>query len=574
MSLKITPKITDRLPEITTSFQPLFIKQDKYPKDVFQKDFPYIAQEKQNILYKFANIKEAFSRPFANFYIDILNLFPLQKLTNIYPTTKLRDFSGVNRFSPEEAAKILHLNNEEISFLKPFARKKNFNGIFGFSFGDLMKINKYDKTEKMRLMNLSNTRLEFSSMNMLVKDKNVDTACFASAVRRINDDFAENIDNMSVFKINGEYVIKFSTKTPFKSYIVPYVKPVTASKMTESRFQSIQKINEKIDEINELNKEVNKHNVEVLTTDEGKLKNYRFSLPPNLIKNEWEAGRLEKEDISMFFTDAAGLVSKEDFEYFAKQGFTLTPFDTEEIIAARKYTLNHDELKTNSAYYKAKEPEILAKELNKLENIDSGRKIIVVDGLPGAGKSTALQKFLKNQKETYYTTDVDTIREYFPEYYQGGIGSDLVHLPASNILKKIILPKALSEGKNIVFQMTGNFEKLDKVLRETHKNGYSINYINIQIPTNIAILQANNRHKTNGRFMDPYIILSKARMNSGEKGVMAKILSYNPYIKNSYNYDSGILTKIEEGVDKQYYNLNEKKGLLERFIAIFKRSEN
>lgn len=213
MSLKITPKITDHLPEITTSFQPLFIKQDKYPKDVFQKDFPYIAQEKQNILYKFANIKEAFSRPFANFYIDILNLFPLQKLTNIYPTTKLRDFSGVNRFSPEEAAKILHLNNEEISFLKPFARKKNFNGIFGFSFGDLMKINKYDKTERMRLMNLSNTRLEFSSMNMLVKDKNVDTACFASAVRRINDDFAENIDNMSVFKINGEYVIKISKKS-------------------------------------------------------------------------------------------------------------------------------------------------------------------------------------------------------------------------------------------------------------------------------------------------------------------------------------------------------------------------
>ena len=74
--------------------------------------------------------------------------------------------------------------------------------------------------------------------------------------------------------------------------------------------------------------------------------------------------------------------------------------------------------------------------------------------------------------------------------------------------------------------------------------------------------------------MDPYIILSKARMNSGEKGVMAKILSYNPYIKNSYNYDSGILTKIEEGVDKQYYNLNEKKRLLERFVTIFKRSEN
>lgn len=573
MSLKITPKITDRLPEITTSFQPLFIKQRKYSKDVFQKDFPYIAHEKQNILYKFANIKEAFSRPFANFYIDILNTFSLQKLTNIYSTTKLRDFSGLNRFSPEEVIEILHLKNEEISFLKPFAHKKKFNGMFGFSFGDLLKINKYDKTEKMRLMDLSNTRLDFKSTDMIVKDKNVDTAYFASAVRKISDDFAENIDNMSVFKINGEYVIKFSTKTPFKSYIVPYVKPSSASKMTESRFQSIQKINEKIDEIKGLNIDVNKHNVEVLTTDKGRLKNYRFSLPPNLIKKEWEAGRLEKEDISMLFTDAAGIVSKEDFEYFAKQGFTLTPFDTEEIIAARKYTFNHDELKTNSPYYKAKEPEILAKEFKKLENIDSGRKIIVVDGLPGAGKSTALQKFLKHQKETYYTTDVDEIREYFPEYYQGGIGSDLVHLPASNILKKIILPKALAEGKNIVFQTTGNFEKLDKVLRETYKNGYSIDYVNIQIPTNIAILQANNRHKTNGRFMDPYIILSKAKMNSGEKGFMAKILSYNPYIKNSYNYDAGILTKIEEGIEGQDYNLDEKRGLLERFVDIFKRRE-
>ena len=69
--------------------------------------------------------------------------------------------------------------------------------------------------------------------------------------------------------------------------------------------------------------------------------------------------------------------------------------------------------------------------------------------------------------------------------------------------------------------------------------------------------------------MDPYIILSKARMNSGEKGFMAKILSYNPYIKNSYNYDSGILTKIEEGVDSQYCNLNEKQGLLDRLLAIF-----
>lgn len=569
MGLKITPKITDRMPEITTSFQPLFIKQDRYPKDVFQKDFPYIAQEKQNILYKFASIREALNRPFADFHIDILNIFPLQKLINIYPTTKLRDFSGLNRFSPEEVIEILHLKNEEISFLKPFARKKKFNGMFGFSLGDLLKINKYDKTEKMRLMDLSNTRLDFKSTDMIVKDKTVDTAYFASAVRKISDDFAENIDNMSVFKINEEYVIKFSTKTPFKSYIVPYVKPSTASKMTESRFKSIQKINEKIDEIKSLNIEVNKHNAEVLTTDKGKLKNYRFSLPSNLIKNEWETGRLEKEDISMLFTDAAGIVSKEDFEYFAKRGFALTPFDTEEIITARKYTFNHDELKTNSAYYKAKEPEILAKEFKKLENIDSGRKIIVVDGLPGAGKSTALQKILKHQKETYYTPDVDAIREYFPEYYQGGIGSGLVHLPASNILKKKILPKALVEGKNIVFQMTGNFEKLDKVLRESHKNGYSIDYINIQTPTNIAISQSNNRHKTNGRFMDPYIILSKARMNSGEKGFMAKILSYNSYIKNSYNYDSGILAKIEEGVDSQYCNLNEKQGLLDRLLAIF-----
>ena len=572
MNIKISPQITQHYPEIITPFQPLFIKTSKYTKDMFLKDFPNISPEKTGILYKFASIKELLeSRPFAGFHVDILNMFSLQKLKNIYPVAKLKDYSGLSRFSPEELISVLNLKNEEINFIKPFARKKKYNGIFAFTPSELLKISKIDKVEKSRFMDLSNTNLDFKSMNLLVKDKNINTADFASAVRKIQDDFAENIANMGIAKVENKYFVKFFTKTPFKTHIVPYKPTNSGTKMTDKRFFAIQKINEKIDEIKELNIKVNKHNSEVLIKNKGKLKNYTFSLPPNLIINEWKAGNLDKEDISMFFTEAAGLVSREDFTYFGERGFRLTPFDNEKIINDRKYTLSHRALSKNSHYYKEKESEILSKMFKKLDKIDANLKFIIVDGFSGSGKTTAINDFLKGKNETYFSADSDEVKAEFEEYYKGGIGANLVHSVAGKLFKEKIIPKALQDGKNIIFQTTCTFESLNKIIQKVRKNGYSIDYINVNTPLQTSILRSNNRHKTNGRYMDPYLILSRARENNSAKENMAKVLSYYSSIDNSYNYQSGILTKIENGVDGAHFDLSEKKSFLDKFVDYFRQ---
>lgn len=572
MNLKIPPVKTNYYPDIITPFQPVFIKDIKYPKKSFQKRFSYVPDEKKGILYRYANIKEStYSFLFTDLNLDILNLFSPKKLKSLYSLVKMKDFLQTSRFSPEELFVFLKLKNEDINFLKPFARQKKYDGMFNYSVPELFAINRHSDEEKLRFMDLLQTHLDYKTMDTIVNDKTIDAADFSSAVRDIQQKHAENIAYISAFKSPEGYKIKITTKEPFTTYTYPYESGNSAIKMTEKRFLTLGKIKEEIDKITELNKLVNKHNFEVINKKIGKIKNYSFSLPPNLIKNEWEKGNLVKEDIQDLFTEAAGIVSNEDFKYFASREFKLTPFDNDETIKARKYNITHKELDLNSDYYKEKEVEIINREFQKLEKADSGKNLLIVDGFPGSGKTTAYRNFIKNSDEEYYITDVDDLRMDFSELYNGGIGSGLVHKAVSNLYKNKIIPEALAKNKNIVYQMCGSYENLNDVLQKARKNGYTINYININTNSSASIINSNNRQKTNGRFMDPYIILSFAKVNAGAKQYMAKIISYSPLIDNSYNYKSGILSRIENGNEVENIKLNTKsENYFSKLINYFK----
>lgn len=559
MKIPTIYKQTDYYPDIVNSFQPLFIKTSKYTKDVFQKEFPYVAPEKENILLKFANIKEALDSPFANFNINLLNTFPLKKLVNIYQITKLKDFSSLNRFSPPELERVLQLSNEDITFIKPFARQKGYNGMFNFSTNNLLEISKYNETDKSRLMDLYNTRLNSKIVQTLVKDPTINTQDFAGAIGKLQKEYAKNIDNINIIKTPDNYLIRLTTKEPFKTHTFAYKAGENiVTKMTPKRFEAIEKINSEIDKINELNSLVNQHNYKVINTCNGRIKSYQFNLPPNIIRNEWEAGKLAKEDVTNFFTDAAGIISNEDFKYFAQHEFALTPFDNKAIITARKFGVTHENLSINSDYYKNKEIEILQKEFPKLDKAAADRKLLILDGLPGSGKSTAFRNFVKDK--SFYATDNDDIKAYFSEYYQNGVGAQTVHKAARNVYKHKILPKALEEGKNIVYQTCGDYESLNRFMQKAHKNGYTIDYINVNTNISKSIKQAMHRHETAGRFMDPYIILAMARRNQNAKQYMAKIISFNPNISNAYNYKSETLTKIEEGIETNYVTYKQNNN--------------
>ena len=567
MKVPVIYKPTDYYPEIITQFQPLFIKTQKYTKDIFQKEFPYIAPEKENILLQFANIKESLKNPFANSNINILNTFSLKKLVNIYPITKLKDYSGLNRFSPTDLERILQLSNDDITFIKPFARQKGYNGLFNFSTGNLLEISKYNETDKARLMDLYSTRLNFKAIQTLIKDSSLDTQDFAGAIQKLQNEYPKNVDNINIVQTPDNYLIQLTTKEPFKTHTSAYkAGENTSTKMTPKRFEAIENINSEIDKINELNSLVNKHNYKVINTDNGRIKSYQFYLAPNIIRNEWEAGKLAKEDVTNFFTEASGIISNEDFKYFAEREFKLTPFDNKAVTTARKYGITHNNLSTNSDYYKKKEAEIIEKEFSKLDKVASDKKLLILDGLPGSGKSTAFKDFVKD--ESFYATDNDDIKAYFSEYYKNGIGAVTVHKVARNVYKHKILPKALQEGKNIVYQTCGDYESLNRFIQTAHKNGYKIDYVNVNTDIPNSIKRAIHRQEINGIFMDPYIILSMARRNQNAKQYMAKIISYNPYISNSYNYKSGILTKIEDGMETKEFNIRQNN---DSFVSKIKK---
>lgn len=567
MKVPVIYKPTDYYPEIITQFQPLFIKTQKYTKDIFQKEFPYIAPEKENILLQFANIKESLKNPFANSNINILNTFSLKKLVNIYPITKLKDFSGLNRFSPTDLERILQLSNDDITFIKPFARQKGYNGLFNFSTGNLIEISKYNETDKARLMDLYGTRLNFKAIQTLIKDSSLDTQDFAGAIQKLQNEYPKNIDNINIVQTPNNYLIRLTTKEPFKTHTFAYkAGENTSTKMTPKRFEAIENINSEIDKINELNSLVNKHNYKVINTGNGRIKSYQFNLAPNIIRNEWEAGKLAKEDVTNFFTEASGIISNEDFKYFAEREFKLTPFDNKVVTTARKYGITHNSLSTNSDYYKKKEAEIIEKEFPKLDKVASDRKLLILDGLPGSGKSTAFKNFVKD--ESFYDTDTDDIKAYFSEIYQNGIGAQAVHNASKKVYKHKILPKALKEGKNIVYQTCGRYESLNRFMQKAHQNGYKIDYINVTTDIPNSIKRAIHRQEINGRFMDPYIILATARRNQNAKQYMAKIISYNPYISNSYNYKSGILTKIEDGMETKEFNIKQNN---DSFVSKIKK---
>ena len=68
--------------------------------------------------------------------------------------------------------------------------------------------------------------------------------------------------------------------------------------------------------------------------------------------------------------------------------------------------------------------------------------------------------------------------------------------------------------------------------------------------------------ETDGRFMDPCVIIDIAKKNSNAKGYMAEIISYSPYIHKSYKCHNYELLEVKQGEIKKSYNLNKPNWLL------------
>lgn len=141
-------------------------------------------------------------------------------------------------------------------------------------------------------------------------------------------------------------------------------------------------------------------------------------------------------------------------------------------------------------------------------DVEKGRNICIVIGLPAAGKSTSFANPLA-KKFKARLCDSDTIKKVLPEF-NNGYGGNLVH-EESTMLNEEILNRSIEQGDNIVYPILGyKPEKLENMFKMLRDKGYKINLCLKDMPANIAKGRLLGRFLSKGRYL-PIECITKAQ---------------------------------------------------------------
>lgn len=137
---------------------------------------------------------------------------------------------------------------------------------------------------------------------------------------------------------------------------------------------------------------------------------------------------------------------------------------------------------------------------------DRGRRLDIVMGYPGSGKSSILVEQLKN----YFTSlliDADDAKMKLPEYdsEDDGLWAEALHVESGIIIEKLF-ELALMNGDNIVWPTVGgDAGKLrDRIETAKSKHRYEVYLHHLSIPLEEAVRRVVFRYRMTGRFVDPF----------------------------------------------------------------------
>ena len=590
---KIYNNIAEVTDNVITTFQPLLIRKPKFDRDIFSKEFLHTDAKKKNFLHKFANLHEHYHLMYNILDLNILKALPLDKLKTLFLLSSTKDATGMLRFTPAQTLYTANLEEQTFNFIKPFARQKNSNELFIYKFNDIISLAKFSKKQQENAMELFEYKLNAQDLIGICKDENIKISALKKRLDTIKSIFSNNIYNIRINKYKNDYVIalttekehktrcyvfdkNFNLKPEYKSDIdftkgalkdtgifklfkrkSPGInKPDNSIKVSiNEHIEALDKINEYADYLKKELKEQYKHNFYVLTQGNGNLIDREIKFPENLLVDYWKRGAISEEDLIKICEEHAELIPQNDFKYFALNKVKMTSYDNERYLKIRKNSITAKAVDIDSGYYKKVLDKVLKTETEKIKNIKAQKRMIVIDGLPGAGKSTIINKILKNDKNLFYTPDSDDIKAAFSEVYNNGEGANLVHKASGNILKNEILPRVFKQGKNIIFQTTGNYVSINKVIQQAKNHGYNIDFIHITTPKNISLERSIIRFNQHGRFLDPLVTMSIYNCNNKEKSYAARIFSYNKNINKSCIFENGKFYCIKDG------NIEAKQSL-------------
>lgn len=157
-------------------------------------------------------------------------------------------------------------------------------------------------------------------------------------------------------------------------------------------------------------------------------------------------------------------------------------------------------------------------------------RALLAGGLPGAGKTTILERHAGVDRSQYLTINPDDIKQEMakrgmvPEV--AGLtpmeASELVHEESSHIAKQLAL-RAMPDGKNVIWDITmSSQESTENRIYDLRRFGYlRVDAIFVDIPPETSIRRTEARHRDDheryragqglgGRFIAPEIVRSQA----------------------------------------------------------------
>lgn len=149
-------------------------------------------------------------------------------------------------------------------------------------------------------------------------------------------------------------------------------------------------------------------------------------------------------------------------------------------------------------------------------DVERGRRLDIVIGLPVSGKSSAIVDTISYEHHSMLI-DNDEAKRQFPEFNKGW-GANTVH-KESQIVEQAVFKQALSEGRNIVLPKVGSDAgKLVKSYISYAKDaGYKINVHFVDLDRNKALGRMMGRFIHTGRYLSPKLIDKYANERDGNR---------------------------------------------------------
>ena len=149
-------------------------------------------------------------------------------------------------------------------------------------------------------------------------------------------------------------------------------------------------------------------------------------------------------------------------------------------------------------------------------DVERGRRLDIVIGLPASGKSSAIVDTISYEHHSMLI-DNDEAKRQFPEFNKGW-GANTVH-KESQIVEQAVFKQALSEGRNIVLPKVGSDAgKLVKSYISYAKDaGYRINVHFVDLDRNKALGRMMGRFIHTGRYLSPKLIDKYANERDGNR---------------------------------------------------------